>query len=134
MGNGGSFPVYMFGRLVHADAVAQLFEILGVMRFRAMEMLRLGDELHAVIPWNAGLAQDTFKWFQIAGIHHEQLVLVKLHFHRSGRIDHRYAGAAAIEQKIFDIAAIAYEHRQIALLAYHIVVARALVGWAGSQP
>src|SRR5262249_58156856 len=59
---------------------------------------------------------------QVLGIDNEQLVLVKLHFDGFGGGDYGHAGAAVVQEQVFEIAEVALEHQQLNILALQIAV------------
>ena len=116
----------MFGGFVDAEPEAELFKHFRMLRFGAMEMFALGDELEVRAVRNARLPEHALKRFQILGIDDEQLVFVKLYLHGSAGADDGNAGAAVMHEKFFKVAAIALEDGQVDLLAMQVLVASAV--------
>src|SRR5437588_10908443 len=102
-----------------------------MLRFRAVQMLPLGDKLDLIVVRDACLQEHMNERIQVLGVNDQKLVLVKLYFHGPAGADHGNAGAAIVEQQVLKITAIALEDRQIDLLANEILVSAALALVAG---
>src|SRR5262245_25717623 len=99
--------VERLGEGADAQAAAELFEGVLVLRPGAVQVLSFGDQLHGVVARDAGLAQDALEGAQVAGVDDQQLVLVELDLHGPVVGNDRYAGAAVVEQQVLEVVIVA---------------------------
>src|SRR5262249_37535716 len=102
-------PVDVLGGLTHTHAVTELVKRRSITRFRAVQVFRFGDDLHAGSVGKTSLPQNAFEWFQITGVNDQQLVLVELHLHGAGCADYRYAGTTIVKEQLLKIKTMALE-------------------------
>ena len=85
-------------------------------------MLGFGDEFHVFHAFQLVIVQSVLKIGEFLTVHHEQLVFVELHFQRNPRVEDRDAGAAVVEQQIFEVVQDALQDRQVDVLAIEVLV------------
>src|SRR5262249_52234851 len=124
-------PADVFGGLADTESAAELLKLGRVVRFGAVQVLALGNQLHAVVAAEAGRAQDPLEGRQVLAVHHEKLVLIELDFHRAGAADDGHAGAAIVKEKVLEVTTMALEDRQVNLLAAPVLVIGAFALVAG---
>ena len=70
---------------------------------------------------------------EVFAVDDEQLVLVELHFLRQVRVEHGDAGAAVVDQQVFEVPEGALQDRHVDVFAVQVGVAVRFVAVAGFE-
>jgi hypothetical protein len=124
-------PIHVLGGFSDAETETELLEDFCVVWFGAVQVLAFGDELERGVAANAGLEEDALKRLEILGVDDQQLVLVELDLHGPAGADHGNPGAAVMHEKVFKVAAVALQDRQVNLLAVQVLVGSAVTVMTG---
>src|SRR5262245_9640450 len=89
--------------LVHAEAELEFFELLGIALGGRVDVLGLGDELHVLATVEMAVDEDAFVRRELRAVDDQELVLVELHFLWDPRVEDRDAGAAVVDEQVFEI-------------------------------
>src|SRR5438105_8001053 len=87
-----------------------------------MQVFSLGDQFKLVVSRNALAFQHAGKRGQVGCIDDQELVLVELDLHGAQGGQSCQAGAAVVQEEILEIAAIAFQDRQVDVLAKQVAV------------
>lgn len=126
-------PIDSLDRFADAEAIAKLLELTAMARICAVEVFAFGDKPKFVVADDAVIAENLGEGADIGGVNDEELVLVELDFHRTVRGHDGEAGATVIQDEVFEVAAMAFEDRQVDRFAEEIDVTRAVGFVAGFE-
>jgi hypothetical protein len=118
---------------IHAQTEFEFFELLGIPIAGRMDMFCFGDEADGFVPAYPVLQENLFERREVFAVDDQQFVLVELHFQRDGRVQHRHAGTAVVEQKVFVIVKDALQHGQVDVFPVEVGMALALLLMAAFQ-
>src|SRR5207248_6614668 len=115
-------PTVGVGGFANSQAVAELVKLGAITRIGAMQVFSLGDQFKLVVSRNALVFQHAGKRGQVGCIDDQELVLVELDLHGAQGGQSCQAGAAVVQEEILEIAAIAFQDRQVDVLAKQVAV------------
>ncbi len=82
------------------------------------------------MPWASKISTNGS---HVGGVDDQEFMFVELHFHGAAGGEGGQSGAAVVEEKVFEIAAVAFENGQVDLLAEQIAVVGAFGFVTGFQ-
>ena len=96
-------------------------------------MFGFGDEPQVFVVVDARRLPGSGEFVEILPVDDQQFVLVELHFQGNARVENGDAGAAVVQQQVFELAQGAFEHGQVDVFAVQIVVSALLAVVAGFE-